>query len=149
MVLAKREEINKKQNQLAKMMAVDAQNRLKKASAEVTKLTGELKTCKADDYFGAKESPFDFLTNEEVGGRPDSLENALDNNKGRHKSFGIPMTTVPGARVVHDIPVLRKRHETERAEGFSSISETVHPFYMSAEEEQGFFSRTIGRWFRF
>ncbi|XP_078351474.1 uncharacterized protein LOC144636182 [Oculina patagonica] len=116
--------------------------------------------------------------------------------KGRHKSFGIPMTTVPGARVVHDIPVLRKRHETERAEGFSSISETVHPFYMSAEaesiqfqprpstflpvpnptasqlaqtkkdddwfpqnevkvnlgsnnEEQGFFSRTIGRWFRF
>lgn len=57
--------------------------------------------------------------------------------KGRRKSFGVPMTNVPGTHVVHDIPVLRKRHETDRAEGFSSISETVHPFSMSAEGKAG------------
>lgn len=45
-VLAKREELNKKQKQLVKMLAVDAQNKLKKASAEVANLTEELKTCK-------------------------------------------------------------------------------------------------------
>ena len=36
------------------------------------------------------------------------------------------------AQVAHDLPVLRKRHETDRAEGFSSIGITVNPFSMSA-----------------
>ena len=42
--------------------------------------------------------------------------------------------------VVRDIPVLRKRHETDRAEhaeGFSSISETDEPFFMSAGGKAG------------
>lgn len=46
-VLATREEIHKKQKQLVKMLAVDAQNRFKKASAEAAALTEELKTCKS------------------------------------------------------------------------------------------------------
>ena len=46
-VLSKREEINKKQRQLARMLAVDAQNKFKKASAEVTNLNEELKACKS------------------------------------------------------------------------------------------------------
>jgi len=36
------------------------------------------------------------------------------------------------AQVAHGLPVLRKRHETDRAEGFSSIGITVNPFSMSA-----------------
>lgn len=46
-VLATREEINKKQKQLAKMLAVDAHSRFKKASAEASALTEELKICKS------------------------------------------------------------------------------------------------------
>ena len=42
------------------------------------------------------------------------------------------MTDVAAAQVMHGLPVLRKRHETDRAEGFSSIGKTVNPFSMSA-----------------
>ena len=42
------------------------------------------------------------------------------------------MTDVAAAQVMHDLPVLRKRHETDKAEGFSSIGKTVNPFSMSA-----------------
>ena len=42
------------------------------------------------------------------------------------------MTDFAAAQVMHGLPVLRKRHETDRAEGFSSIGKTVNPFSMSA-----------------
>ena len=51
--------------------------------------------------------------------------------QGSPKPF-VSVTNVAAAQVAHGLPVLRKRHETDRAEGFSSIGITVNPFSMSA-----------------
>lgn len=42
------------------------------------------------------------------------------------------MTNIAAAPVVRGLPTLRKRHETDRAEEFSSVGKTVNPFSMSA-----------------
>jgi len=47
------------------------------------------------------------------------------------------MANVATAQVAHGLPVLRKRHETDRAEGFSSVGITVNPFSMSARGKCG------------
>ncbi|KAJ7391751.1 hypothetical protein OS493_016037 [Desmophyllum pertusum] len=54
--------------------------------------------------------------------------------EGNRKPF-VSMTNVVGAQVVRDIPVLRKRHETDKADGFRSTNLTVNPFSMSARAE--------------
>ena len=45
------------------------------------------------------------------------------------------MTNVAAAQGVRGLPTLRKRHETDRAEGFSSVGKTVNPFSMTARGE--------------
>ena len=42
------------------------------------------------------------------------------------------VTNVSAPQVVPDIPALRKRHETDKDEGFYNVSKSVNPFSMSA-----------------
>ncbi|XP_078350662.1 uncharacterized protein LOC144635427 [Oculina patagonica] len=137
MVLAKREEINKKQNQLAKMMAVDAQNRLKKASAEVTKLTGELKTCKEEN------AELVTLTNS-LQSREKELQQQL--NEGKEKNYQqfvyiteLQTTLVDTDKVLKEVSddILKKENELKlRKEREMCLEKTNFSLKQQLEELQ-------------